>query len=633
MDGKDHGIVDYKQREKFPTPLREVEDFFVSCPPFDLLPPEVLGGLCSKVTVKKVQAGTIFPNDGGVFVVRSGVISTSNSADLPMEHYGPGDIAGIVGPAGEGNHEQSKQAVETAVLYIIPRTLFAELLENNAPFASYFIPVGDNLLRGSLLKESGNSSGLKIITSTLNSMVKGSVLLMDEKTTIRKVAEAMDRAKQDSVLLLCNQELSGILTDHDLRSRVVAKGLSTANPVSTVMTPNPATLEANSLGIDAILLMARLGIEHIPVVEGDRPIGVITAKNLSSNPTASVIYLVREIYRRHSLKGLKKIAAQIPAILVDLTHSWMPAHNIGHLISSITDALNIRLLQLAEAELGPPPVPYNWVVVGSLGRCEQTAVTDQDSLMLFDNDYDEAKHGAYFSKLAKRVCNGMNELGYVYCPGEIMAQTTKWRQPLKIWKGYFRKWIAEPEPKALMLSCVFFDLRSLYGKKKLFKKLEKFVSEQGRKNQIYLAHMAANALTSQPPLGFFNNFSLVRGGIHNRCLNMKQNGVIPIVDLARIYALSAGRDPINTVDRLKLAAERNIISREGARDLLDAFELISITRLRYQARLIKENKKVVNYMPPKLLSNLEQEHLKDAFAVIQTMQAALRQHYQTNSMG
>ena len=551
----------------------------------------------------------------------------------PLKHQTRGDTIGAVALSEGGRHPHTKRAVEHSVFYVIPRAMFEDLRDTHPPFANHFVSVGDDQARGTLLREMETSARLKISASPLGTLVQRNALLLDEKTSIRKAAKAMDRERLDCLLLEKNGTLVGIVTDHDLCSRVIAKGRSIDDPVATVMTPNPVTLDAGDLGIDAILQMTRLGIEHIPVLENNRAIGVITAKNLSQNATASAIHLVRETYRRRTLEELQEIAAKIPALLVDLTRSWIPAHNIGCLIASVTDALNIRLLQLAEAELGAPPVAYNWVVVGSLGRCEQTAISAQDSFLLLDNDFNETKHGDYFTQLAQRVCGDMDRLGYGYCPGGIMAQTPQWRQPLKTWRRTFRRWIEEPDPKALMFSNIFFDQRVLYGKEKLFQKLKKYISERGRENRIYLAHMAANALTSHPPLGLFGNLVLERGGIHDRTLDLKRTGVTPIVDLARIYALSVGGDPINTVDRLKLAAGKNLISREGSQDLLDAFELISITRLRYQARLIEENKKVVNHMPPKLLSNMERDHLKDAFAVTRTMQAALRQHFQADSIG
>ncbi|MBF0455328.1 MAG: cyclic nucleotide-binding/CBS domain-containing protein [Magnetococcales bacterium] len=637
MENNNPKRVDPQILETFQADQQGVQPFLSASPPFDLLPTETVTELSRLVVVRTLGAEELILKPGElcqkVYVIRSGAVSVSSAEGTLLTHLEQGDTFGATSSSEKVRHPKSIRTDRETVLYQIPQEKFESLCDHFPSFAHHFLPISSNQVRGSLLRDSANRNGLRIIATPLSQLVTRSALVIDEKTSIRKVAEAMDQEKVDNVLLVKGGELTGILTHHDLSSRVVAKGHHVGESVSTVMTPNPATLDASALGVDAAQLMTSLGIEHIPVLDKGQPIGVVTAKNLSQNPTTSAIYLVRETYRRKTLDGLKRIAAQIPNLLADLTDAWIPAHNIGHLVSSVTDALNIRLLQLAEEHLGPPPVSYNWVVVGSLGRCEQTAVSDQDNFMLFDNDYDEAKHGDYFTQLAEHVCTGMNELGYVFCPGGIMAQNIKWRQPLKVWKGYFRKWMEEPEPKALMLSCIFFDLRSLYGKKKLFLKLEKFITERSKENRIYLAHMAANALTSHPPLGFFNNFTLVREGLHKRTLNLKQNGVIPIVDLARIYALSAGADPVNTVDRLKLAAEYNILSREGCQDLLDAFELISITRLRYQARLIRENKKVDNYMSPKLLTNMERDHLKDAFSVTQTMQAALRQHFQTNSLG
>ena len=637
MKNGNHETTDPVIINKFPSAPVKVEEFLLATPPFDMLPLAELQGLAAAVKIINAKKNTLLKKivdfENEILVIHAGIIIKPNSQGIAEDSFGPGDcLASILLPAGRAILTDGLVTQES-ILYVIPRQFFEDLLDKHPQFTNYFDHAGENTAVGSLLSESEKSSELQILASPLRSLLRDKLLLLDERSSIRNVAMAMDRDKLDNVLLVNKDRLTGILTDQDIRSRVVALGRSYDDPVATVMTTNPATLDVSELGIAAVLLVARLGINHIPILEDGNPIGVINAKSLSKSPTNSVSYLVREAQRRHTIPELKEIAEQIPSLLLELTKSWVPAQNIGHLISSVTDALNIRLLQLAEKDLGPPPINYNWVVVGSLGRCEQTAVSDQDNFILLDNNYDEAEHGVYFSKLAKKVCSGMNELGFIYCPGGIMAKTDMWRQPLKIWKNYFRKWIEEPEPKALMLSSVFFDLRLLYGKKKLFKKLSRFITERSNSNRIYLAHLAANALTSQPALGFFNNFSLERGGTHHRTLNLKLAGVTPIVDLARIYALSAGTDPINTVKRLQLAAEQNILSREGSRDLLDALELISITRLRYQARLIQEQKPVNNYMSPKLLSNMEQEHLKDAFAVTQTMQSALRQHFQTNFLG
>jgi CBS domain-containing protein len=136
---------------------------------------------------------------------------------------------------------------------------------------------------------------------------------------------------------------------------------------------------------------------------------------------------------------------------------------IGQIVTAMTDALTVRLLQLAEAQLGPPPVPYAWVAAGSQARSEQTAKSDQDNCLVLDDRYDVDRDGPYFEALARQVCSGLDACGYVFCPGEMMAMTERWRQPLQRWLERFRHWIDQPEPAALMHTCVFFDMRPVHG--------------------------------------------------------------------------------------------------------------------------------------------------------------------------
>ena len=213
-----------------------------------------------------------------------------------------------------------------------------------------------------------------------------------------------------------------------------------------------------------------------------------------------------------------------------------------------------------------------------------------------------------------------------------MAITPQWRQPLAVWKRYFDGWIEQPEPKALMLSCIFFDLRPLYGDRSLFHELSEHVLAKSKTNRIFLAFMTGNALTHQPPLGFFRNFVLIKGGEHDHTLDLKHNGVVPIVDLARIYCLARGLPAVNTQERLEAAADESELSSSGAADLLDALEFIGAVRLEHQVRRIKQGQKPDNFVPPDKLSHFERNHLKDAFSIVRTMQSALSQRFQAGRL-
>lgn len=247
--------------------------------------------------------------------------------------------------------------------------------------------------------------------------------------------------------------------------------------------------------------------------------------------------------------------------------------------------------------------------------------------MVLDDSYNEAEHGTYFKALATFVCDGLDACGYIYCPGEMMAMTDTWRQPKCKWAEYFARWTGQPDPKSLMLTCVFFDLRAIYGNTALIEGLRAEVLQRTQGNTLFLAHMVGNALQHQPPLGMFKGISTIRSGEHKGKIDMKHTGVVPIVDLARVYALAGAREEVNTHDRLVSSAAQSAISEQSARDLRDALEFLAYTRIQHQARQIGAGQEPDNFLPLNEVSNFERSQLKDAFTVVHDLQNVLGQRY------
>ncbi len=356
-------------------------------------------------------------------------------------------------------------------------------------------------------------------------------------------------------------------------------------------------------------------------------LGVLSTSDLVRVQSANAVYLVGDIRKADSIETLAAISGKLSELQIQLVASGATSDQIGQAVSAVTDSITQRLLELAERQLGSPPVPYCWMAGGSQARREQSSHSDQDNALMIA-DHMKPEDDAYFAALAKIVNDGLDACGYIYCPGEVMASNPKWRQPLKIWTKYFNTWIKRPEPMALMLSSVFFDLRPIYDPEDLFGELHERVLNLSKADRIFIAYMAANALKHRPPLGFFRNFVLIHGGDHNHTFDIKHRGVVPIVDLARVYALSAGLDEINTLERLKAAAAEGALSKDGAANLVDAIEFIGTLRMRHQARQLKRGVKADNFLSPDDLSPLERGHLKDAFSLINTMQESLGARYQ-----
>ena len=562
-------------------------------------------------------------------LILSGAVDL-HDPDLDMAvHLQPGEMFGFgATPAQHLTTWQATAAADCSIAWLAPETVSA-LCRDHSALAYFFPSLPGTGQPGSAAHAPDSGVHLNLLGTPVRSLIKREPITLPPETSIRAAAEMMSELRVSSVLLVEQDLLFGLVTDRDLRNRVVAQGLDISRPVSDIATLAPLTMQAQSPAFEALLLMARHNIHHMPVMDGARIAGMITATDLAEQHSTSPVYLAGDVYKQTSVQGLARASAKVRPLQQHLAAADASAYSTGHIITTITDAITARLIHLAEAELGPPPVDYVWVAAGSQARSEQTARSDQDNCLVLDDRYDEALHGDYFRAFTRFVCDGLDACGYVYCPGEMMAMTDKWRQPRARWAQYFHQWVDKPEPMALMLTCVFFDLRAIHGKVELLDSLRHEVLQRTKGNSLFLAHMVGNALKHRPPLGLFGTISRIRGGENAGTIDLKHSGIVPIVDLARVYALAGGVAAVNTHDRLEQVAQAGEVSQQSARDLRDALEFLSKLRIDHQARQMAQGQAPDNFLALEELSNFERSHLKEAFSVVQTLQGVLGQRYQT----
>ncbi|PJB43271.1 MAG: cyclic nucleotide-binding protein, partial [Comamonadaceae bacterium CG_4_9_14_3_um_filter_60_33] len=584
-------------------------------------------------TLVTVTAGTTLMTQGQLpsrlVLILSGAVRLSDP-DLNLSvQLEAGDLFGFgATPTPQLATWQAVAAADCELAWLTAQDL-EQLCAKHAQLAYFFpsiAPADQPQARpANLVSESG--SALNLLNTPIRTLIKREPITLPPDTSIQDTAVVMRDRRVSSVLLVEQGLLFGLVTDRDLRNRVVALKLDINRPVADIATLAPMTVSANSPAFEALLLMARHNIHHMPVMDGGNILGMITATDLTEQHSTSAVYLAGDIYKQTSLDGLKSISSRIKQLQQHLAAADASAYNTGHIVTAITDAITTRLIQLAEAQMGPAPVDYVWVAAGSQARNEQTAKSDQDNCLMLDDAFDEAVHGEYFKRFSKFVCDGLAECGYIHCPGEMMAMTDQWRQPRRVWAEYFRKWVDQPKPKSLMLTCVFFDLRAIHGKAELLDGLRQQVVQHTKGNSLFLAHMVSNALKHRPPLGMFGQITLSRGGDHPHTIDLKHTGIVPIVDLARVYALAAGVTVANTHDRLEVSAQAGEVTEQSARDLRDALEFLGKLRIAHQARQMALGQAPDNFLALEELSNFERSHLKDAFSVVQTLQGVLGQRY------
>ncbi|MEN8212925.1 MAG: putative nucleotidyltransferase substrate binding domain-containing protein [Pseudomonadota bacterium] len=612
----------------------EIRDYLSRCAPLDKLDEETLNQVAAELEIGYARRGKQILKPGDInrslYLIRSGAVEIRTEDDSLHDQLGEESWFGFRSLFRGGDVVLSATALEDTLLYQLPIETFHALIDGHESVRLYFSKQNPIRMRNAI-QELQDKQSNTLIATHVSDLTHGTPQMIEQTATIEAAAQKMKSATVTAMLVMDQGRLCGILTDRAFCTKVTANRMSFDDPVSSIMTPDPLTIPTSTLGAEALLVMARHNIRHLPVMDGNSIIGMITATDLIRQQSYNTIYLINEIHRADTVEELQQLSRQLPGTMATLVDSSLTAYDIGHAISSIGEAITRRLVRMAEEQFGEAPIPYAWITAGSMARNEQTAHSDQDNALILSNNYDSQQHGDYFEKMSHLVCDGLNACGYVYCPGDVMATNPKWRQPLSAWRGYFNRWIFNPQPKALMYASIFFDLQCVHGDTSLLETLQSEVLKKTQGNTIFLAYMTANALHYHPPLGLFKQFVLEKGGAEEKALNMKKRGIVPITDLARVYALSAGVSALNTQDRLEAAGEAGVLSRSGMADLVDALEFIASVRLQHQSHQIRAGEQPDNFVPPEQLSSLERRHLKDAFDVVRTIQTTMETGNQTGN--
>jgi len=596
--------------------------FLASVAPFSELPAEEIEHLIDACQSMSFRAGESVgqfsqPGDHGLYVIVAGAAVLKAADGRPLEQRGEGELFGHAVRFDGAACNYEVEASEDLELLYLPADKLADLGQRQPRFARFF---SDG--PGARLREADGHRPARLGELPLRAPITG-----DPARSISETAALMSRHQVSCVPLMRDGALVGIVTDRDLRNRVLGGRVDPERPIAEVMTPDPITVMTSHRIEDALLEMMRMGIHHLPVIGQDgRLASVISSGDLLRQQSPHPLRLVREIQRAESTTMVAQLGRQGPGMLAVMARLGSQVTEVGRVASMITDACTRRLLALAQEQLGEAPMAWTWMAFGSQARLEQGLISDQDNgLLLAESPEGEAAE--YFRRLADFVCDGLNECGYVYCPGGVMAKG-EWRMGYADWRKTFSGWILEPKPKSVMQSSIFFDMRGVAGDLAMARRLHSEVLQQASQSKIFRRFLAADSMGHRPPLGLFRQFVQEHDGEKSQGLNLKKRGVIPIVDLARVRALEGAISAVHTEERLRAAGERGIMNERDADDLIHAVRFIGNVRLRHQVALYDRGEKPNHLVDPDELSGLHRRYLRSAFGIVRTAQEALSNRYQ-----
>lgn len=625
-----------------------VIEFLRTTLPFNELDEQTLKTVAENCTIDFFPRGTlVFVQDitevtqfhlihrGGVKVYL-----TDAEGNVSLKDFrGEGGYFGALGLIRGSKANLNVETVEDTFCYLIERDTFLNLVRNNPRVAQYYLKRFSEEVVGTAYSElrahkphTRPEEAFYLFSVEVQDVIKRTLSVIAGDATIQESAAQMAELKIGSLLVRDqSEEIIGIITDKDLRSKVVAMGLDYRAPVSEIMSSPVHRISAHAVCFDALLLMMNKQVHHLAVERKNEIVGVVTAHDIMVHQGTSPLYLFREINVQRKIEGLYSLSEKVPRIVRTLIEEGAKANNITRMISVINDHILDRMLFLLHEEMGPTPQPFCWLMMGSEGRKEQTFKTDQDNALLYETpmeDWERIKAAKlYFRRFGNRAIQHLEACGYPLCKGEMMASNPKWRKPYAVWQAYFNRWMNSPTPKEVMHASIFFDFRSGYGTKELGERLRTHLCVTAPQKGLFLMHLAKDCLQIKPPLSFFRNFIVEKDGEHKNQLDMKKRGIVPFVDFARLFALKHGVRETNTLARLKALEDGGYIQRDLISETTEAYEFQMQLRLVHQMRMIEAGKQPNNYIDPADLSDLEKQTLKEAFAVEGRLQAYIKEEF------
>ncbi len=595
---------------------KQVEDFLNTSAPFDILDKEQKLELVKHTELIYLTAdnvGDLQKGKSSLFLIQNGQFSVHDS-DAPLRHLSEGDYFGYTNIMEKRNFSLSISVDSPGLVYCFEASAVTPLFELPA-IRNFFDGLRNNALQNHAISDSNSMWLYKGLEDVINK----SPVSVDVETSITAAAQLMTTQKVSSLLVTREDKLIGIITDRDLRSRVVAASLDIHLPVSHIMTPNPAQIMGNRTLFDALALMTERNIHHLPVIDQQTlvPLGMVTASDIIRHQRGNVLFIIGELSKAENLYELTRLSWQLPHYFSAHAKKAGDYDIAGKILSQATDIMTRKLIGFFQQANGKAPMMFAWLVYGSQAREDQTMGSDQDNGLLLAERPSKTQ-AEYFAKMADYVCNGLAKCGIKLCDGNIMASNPKLRLSLEKAIEEAKRWVKAPTKDAIMHFNIFLDVRCAAGDISLFKQLQRQRAPLMKQN-MFLAALTRNSNEISVPLSMFQKFIYEKGRKEKDVIDLKTRAVALINNIARIYALADGVTLPNTLARLDALSENSQLSKRDATNLRDIW--LFLNRLRWRHQL--ENKVTDNRVSVSSLSSIEKHQLKAAFKAIERTNQAM----------
>ncbi len=621
--------------------------------PFNKLPEDFFAEFAQAAVLRKFPPHThIFhqhdPPTGYLYLIKEGlveiVVVTPGGVEMVVDYRKEGSFFGGTPIFTNQAYTAGARAAKATECYLLPKDLLTRAARLDPHITEYFTRAIVSRVR-SLYSELVDEQNQKPLTQLeaypfkkrLSEIMSSPVETCRPSTPVLEVARRMTEKGVGSLLVSeGNRNLQGIITKHDLVSKVLARGEAGGLSASAaeIMTPQPSTMPPDAYMYEATAYMMRHQINHLPIIDRGELVGMVTLRDLMKFRSQKAMLLVGQVKEARGLEDLVAARARMVEVARALQGETRSLFEIMEILSYIHHRIQSRCFELVLREMQqegktPPDNRLCYIIRGSGGRKEMLLGPDQDNGLLYEDFPDSRLEEveAFFVPFAERLVQSFQRVGYPLCNGKVMADNPLWRGRLKDWQARVYNWVNAPEPKRVMYSTIFLDFMPLVGDPTLCQELRNFLHLNVRRNPVFLYHLLENELSHKPPLGLFGRFVVEKSGPLKGQLSLKQAGSVFIVDCVRLFLLEKGVDAATTVERLDKLVELNVFNRETADHIKAALEAFTFFRLRHEIARIDQGREPSHHLDPLTLDKKEQDLLREAFRVAAKLQDSTKRHF------
>ena len=628
---------------------QRVADFLKNFPPFSFLQQRDLELISEQISILyKEKDSVVFAINEEThdcfYVVHKGAVALKTHFENKiLDLCDEGDIFGLRPLIANENYKMEARTFEETILYAIPISVFKPYaLENKAvgnflieSFASNTLNPFSKSHRGKLYGDESLETDTKLLDLQEVKYSK-KIISCSATTTAKEVAEIMLKKNVGAILVVEDTLPIGIITDKDLRNKIVTGEFPITTMASEIMISPVITYPTKMTITQAQMAMMKSDISHLCLTKdgtiNTKAVGMLSKHDVMVSIGNNPAVLLRAIKRAKKFKKIKLIRINILHLLQGYLDQNIPMTLTSKIISELNDACTKQVIAIVLKKMDtPPPVKFAWLALGSQGRSEQLLQTDQDNALVYEDVLEELETATkkYFSELATRINKGLFEIGYDYCPAEMMASNPNWCLSLGEWKNKISHWITNTGKNEVLLSFIFFDYSLSYGDNELVNNLSDFIFENVKANPIFYVHLVSGALQSPSPTGFFREFLLEQDGAHKDFFNIKNRALMPLADAARVLILSHSVKSIsNTAERFEKLAELEPNNSELY--LACAYSYKSLLKFRTKQGLLHHDSG--QYISLNSLSKSEKIKLKSTFKTIKELQELISVRFNVSNI-